>query len=109
MGERERERGEGEGEKCRVQDGEIAMLCLPARGAREEKERKRKERGCEDRWLFLLSWSEPATYFSPSHGHQRSDLDFTHKSSPCDLVVGGDSLSLSRSLNLNSGMLGAQV
>ena len=51
--ERERER-----EKCRVQEGEIAMFCLPARGAREEEERKRRERGCEDRRLVFPSWSQ---------------------------------------------------
>ncbi len=39
-----------------MQEGEIDMFCLPARGAREEEERKRRERGCEDRWVdFSLS------------------------------------------------------
>ena len=70
-GERERE---GEGwEKCRVQEGEIAMFCLPARGAREEEERKRRERGCEDCRLVFPSWSEPDRHLTPSDGHQLVD------------------------------------
>lgn len=50
------------------------MFCLPARGAREEEERKRRERGCEDHRLVFPSLSEPASYLTPSGGHQLLDI-----------------------------------
>lgn len=46
------------------------MFCLPARGAREEVERKRRERGDEACRLVFPSWLEPATYFTSSDGQQ---------------------------------------
>lgn len=42
-----------EREKSTVLEGEVAMFCLPVREAREEEERKRRERGCEDHRLFF--------------------------------------------------------
>ncbi|XP_067379517.1 protein Shroom4 isoform X4 [Channa argus] len=39
------------------------MFCLPTRGAREEEERKRRERGCKDYWLAFPSWSVPTSNF----------------------------------------------
>ena len=57
--------------------GEVAMFCLPGRGAREEEERKRREKGCEDQWLVFPSWSEPASLFIPSDRHWLLDTFFT--------------------------------
>lgn len=42
-----RERKGWETQKCRVPEGEIAVFCLPATGAREEEATKRRERGCK--------------------------------------------------------------
>lgn len=54
-------------------EGEVAMFCPLARGAREEEERKRREKGCEDHWLDFPTWSEATSHFTPSDGHRLLD------------------------------------
>lgn len=63
-----------EREQFGLLEGEVAVFCLPARGAREEEERKRRERGCEDHRLVFPSLSEPASFLTPSDGHQLLDI-----------------------------------